>query len=219
MELDDLKLAWKELDRKLDRQHSMDLLRFREEHGQRIKSGLRPLVWGQVLQMVFGVVCIIWGTLFWMHYLDRTHLLVFGIIVQVYGIALVGCGGAIHALIAKTDYTAPVVAIQKRLASLRKTYIRTGLAIGLAWWLFWMPFVSMLFMTYFGADLYLNAPSMFTIGSAVGVAGLLASLGIYHWARQPSRPRLAKIVEDNVTAVSLRRAQALLDEIAQFERD
>ena len=55
MELDDFKLAWKELDRKLDRQYALDLLRFREERGKRMKSGLRPLVWGQALQMLFGI--------------------------------------------------------------------------------------------------------------------------------------------------------------------
>lgn len=219
MELDDLKLAWQELDRKLDRQYAMDLVRFREERGQRMKSGLRPLVWGQALQMLFGLVCIVWGALFWMHYMDRTHLLVFGLIVHVYGIALIVCGAAMQALLAKTDYTAPVMTIQKRLASLRKTYIRTGLAVGLAWWLLWMPFVSMLLMTFFGADIYLHAPSVYTIGSAVGVVGLLATWGIYRWSRQPSRPRLAKMMEDSVTGVSLRRAQALLDEIAQFERE
>ncbi|MGH8080081.1 MAG: hypothetical protein ACREP7_05860, partial [Lysobacter sp.] len=133
MELDDIKLAWQELDRKLDRQYTMDLLRFREERGQRMKSGLRPLVWGQALQMLFGLVCIVWGTLFWLHHLGTAHLVAIGLIVQVYGIALIGCGGAMQGLIASTDYTAPVMTIQKRLASLRKTYICTGLAVGLAW--------------------------------------------------------------------------------------
>jgi len=77
----------------------------------------------------------------------------------------------------------------------------------------------MLLMTFFGADIYLHAPSMYVAGSAIGVAGLLATWGFYHWSRQPSRPRLAKLMEDSVTGVSLRRAQALLDEIAQFERE
>jgi hypothetical protein len=219
MELDDLKLAWRELDRKLERQYTMDLLRLREERGQRMKSGLRPLVWGQALQMLFGVACLIWGVLFWMHHLDRAHLVAFGLIVNIYGIALIACGGAIQALVANNDYTAPVVAIQKRLATLRTTYIRAGLAVGLAWWLIWMPFVSMLLMTLFGVDLYRNAPSVFIAGTVVGVVGLLATWWFYRWARHPSRPCLAKLVEDNVTAASLRRAQALLDEIKQFERE
>ncbi|WP_157754095.1 hypothetical protein [Lysobacter capsici] len=219
MELDDFKLAWKELDRKLDRQYALDLLRLREERGKRMKSGLRPLVWGQALQMLFGLVCIVWGALFWLHHLDRTHLVVFGVIVHVYGIALIGCGAAMQALLAKTDYTAPVMTIQKRLASLRKTYIRTGMAVGLSWWLLWMPFVSVLFMTFFGADMYLNAPSVYVTGTVIGVLGLLATWWFHHWSRQPSRPRLAKLMEDSVTGVSLRRAQALLDEIAQFERE
>lgn len=219
MELDDLKLAWRELDRKLDRQHAMERLRFREQRGQRMKSGLRPLAWGQALQMLFGVACTIGGTLFWLQHLGNTHLVVFGVIVQVYGIALIGCGAAIHGLLADNDYTAPVVTIQKRLARLRKTYIRTGLAVGLVWWLLWMPFASMMVMTLFGVDLYRHAPSMFVAGTAVGVVGLLASGWFYWWSRRPGRPRLAKRMEDSVTGVSLRRAQAELDEIARFERE
>ncbi|MGO1068673.1 serine/threonine protein kinase [Lysobacter sp. CA199] len=219
MELDDLKLAWQELDRKLERQYTMELLRFREERGQRMKSGLRPLAWGQALQMVFGVMCVILGTVFGLHHLGTAHLFAFGLIVSVYGIALIGCGAAMQALLADNDYNAPVVTIQKRLASLRKTYIRTGLAVGLVWWLLWMPFVSVLLMTLFGVDLYRNAPSVFVTGSVIGVIGLLASWGFYHWSRQPGRPRLAKLMNDSVTGVSLRRAQALLDEIKQFERE
>lgn len=219
MELDDLKLAWRELDRKLDRQYALDKLRFREERGQRIKSGLRPLVWGQALQMLFGLVCLIWGVGFWMHHLGTTHLVVFGIIVHVYGIVLIACGGMMQGLIARNDFTAPVVTIQKHLALMRKTYIRTGMLVGLAWWLLWMPFVSVLLMSFFGADMYRNAPSVYVIGTVVGVLGLLATWWFHHWSRHPSRPRLAKLMDDSVTGVSLRRAQALLDEIAQFERE
>jgi len=219
MELNDLKLAWQELDRKLERQYSMDLLRLREERGQRIKSGLRPLAWGQALQMAFGVMCVILGSVFGLHYLGTAHLFAFGLIVGVYGIALIACGGAMQALLADNDYTAPVVTIQKRLARLRETYVRSGLAVGLVWWLLWMPFLSVLMMTFFGVDLFRNAPAMFAVGGAIGVAGLLGSWGLYRWSRQPGRPRLAKWVDDSVTGASLLRAQAVLEEIKRFERE
>lgn len=219
MELDDLKQAWQDLDRKLERQHAMDLLRFREERGKRLKSGLWPLVLGQGLQMLIGLAVLLLGVDFWTSHRDVTHLFVCGLILHVYGVALIACGGMVQAMIAAVDYSAPVLEIQKRLARLRKFYVRTGMVVGLAWWLIWMPFVTVVFMVLFGADLYLNAPSVFVIGGAIGVVGLLATWWFHHWSRHPSRPRLAKAMEDSITGRSLRRAQAIAEEIARFERD
>ncbi|SFK82301.1 hypothetical protein [Lysobacter sp. cf310] len=219
MELDDLKQAWQDLDRKLERQHAMDLLRFREERGKRLKSGLWPLVLGQGLQMLIGLAVLLLGVDFWTSHRDVTHLFVCGLILHVYGVALIACGGMVQAMIAAVDYSAPVLEIQKRLARLRKFYVRTGMVVGLAWWLIWMPFMTVVFMVLFGADLYLNAPSVFVIGGAIGVVGLLATWWFHHWSRHPSRPRLAKAMEDSITGRSLRRAQAIAEEIARFERD
>lgn len=219
MELDELKQVWQELGRKLDRQHQDEKLRLREERGRRLRSGLRPLVWGQALQMAAGVALTIWGALFWSAHAQATHLIAFGLILQFYGIALIGCAAWVQARVAAIDYAAPVLTLQRRLAAVRNAYVRGGLGVGLAWWLLWMPVLAAILMSLFGADVYRNAPSLFAIGGAVGVAGLLASLGFLHWSRQPQRPRLAKAVEDSVSGVSLRRAQALLEEIERFERD
>lgn len=219
MELDDLKQAWQELDRKLDRQHAMDLLRFRDERGRRLKSGLRPLVRGQALQMLIGVAVLLLGVDVWTEHSRVPHLFAFGLIVHVYGVALIACGGMVQGMIAAVDYSAPVLDIQKQLARLRMFYVRTGMVVGLAWWLFWMPFMAAVLMTLFGADIYVNAPSVFVIGGAIGIVGLLATWWFHHWSRHPSRPRLAKAMEDSVTGRSLRRALAIAEEIARFERD
>lgn len=219
MELDELKQVWQELGRKLDRQHQDEKLRLREERGRRLRSGLRPLVWGQALQMAAGVLLTVWGALFWSAHAQAAHLIAFGAMLQLYGIALIGCGAWVQARVAAIDYAAPVLTLQRRLAAVRNAYVRGGLGVGLAWWLLWMPVLAAILMSLFGADVYRNAPSLFAVGGAVGVAGLLASLGFLHWSRQPQRPRLAKAVEDSVSGVSLRRAQALLEEIERFERD
>lgn len=219
MELDELKQAWQALGDKLDRQHRMEQLRFREERSGRMRSGLRPLAWGQGLQMLVGALLTVWGAGFWSDHLDTAHLLASGLIVQAYGLALIVCGAIVQARIAGIDYTAPVLAIQRRLAALRQAYVRTGMVVGLAWWLLWMPFMTVTFMSLFGADMYRNAPSLFPIGIAIGVAGLLATAWFHRWSRHPSRPRLARAMDASVTGASLRRAQAVLDEIERFERE
>ena len=52
-----------------------------------------------------------------------------------------------------------------------------------------------------------------------GIAGLLATWWFHRWSRDPSRPKLAKFMDDSVTGSSLRKAQSLIDEIAAFEHD
>ena len=83
----------------------------------------------------------------------------------------------------------------------------------------WMPLTMMLFMTAFGADLYANAPSVIYGGSAIGAVGLLLTWVFDRWAHHPSRPQMATIVDNSVAGGSLNRAQRVLDEIAQFERN
>jgi serine/threonine-protein kinase len=74
-------------------------------------------------------------------------------------------------------------------------------------------------MDTFGADLYANAPSVIYFGTAIGVAGLLLTWVFDRWARHPSRPAMAKMVDDSVAGGSLNRARRVLDEIAQFEQN
>jgi len=216
MELDDMKAAWQTLNQRLDAQEALNLHVFRDGKLDRMKRGLRPLVWGQSIQIVIGVLIALWGGSFWTEHLHTPDLLIAGVIVHLAGISMIALGALMETLIARIDYSAPVLTIQRRLAQLRKVYVYGGLAVGLPWWLLWMPFL-MVALGYAGVDLYQHAPSVIWAGSAVGVAGLLATLGFMRWAGK--RPRLAERLEDNAAGGSIRKAQACLDEIAQFEKE
>ena len=218
MELDEFKQAWQTLDRRLEQQNRMSQLLFREHQGDKARSGLRPLVWGQIAQIVFGALLALLGGSFWTAHLDAFHLFLCGAVVHAYGIALIVIGARTLLLVRSVDYSAPVLDIQKRLAQLRAFYIRGGLTVGLAWWLLWIPLLTMLFMGVSGVDLYAKAPQLIWGGTGVGVAGLLLTWWFYRWSRSPDRPRLQRAMEASVIGGSLRRAQKALDEIADFER-
>lgn len=217
MELDDMKAAWLTLDRRLEIQAALNQKMYQENKLDKARSGLRPLVWGQALQMITGALIALWAVEFWSQHRDVPHLLITGLIVHAYGIAMILLGAAMQVLIGRIDYAAPVLTIQRQLAQLRKLYVRGGLLIGLPWWLIWMPFMEIFFKSKFGVDLLVNAPELLTIGIGTGIVGLVLTYGVYRWILK--RPTLAKRVEHGAAGTSLNKAQHHLAEIAQFEKE
>ncbi len=216
MELDDMKAAWQTLNQRLETQAALNLHVFREGKIDRMQRGLRPLVWGQAIQIVIGALVAIWGGGFWVDHMDVPHLLIAGLLVHAAGISMIALGALMETLIARIDYSAPVLTIQRQLAQLRKVYVRGGMAVGLPWWFLWMPFL-MVAGGYAGVDVYKHAPSVIWIGSAIGVAGLLATWAFMRWAGK--RPQLAKRLEDSAAGGGINKAQTCLDEIARFEQE
>lgn len=216
MELDDFKDAWKTINQRLDAQAAIGLRLFQESRFDALRRGLRPLVWGQAVQIVIGVLIAAWGAGFWTAHRDVPHLLIAGLLVHATGVSMIMFGALMEALIARIDYSAPVLTVQRQLAQLRKVYVRGGLAIGLPWWLLWIPFLIVLF-GYAGADLYEHAPSVIYSSIAVGIAGLLGTWWFVRWAGM--RPRLADRLERGAAGGSLNRAQGIIEEIARFERE
>lgn len=219
MELDDLKQAWQTIDRRLEQHNSLQLQVLRESKLDTLRRRLRPLAWGQAIQMIAGVLLVMLSFDFWSAHRQETHLFIAGIVMHVYGVLMIAIGGITTAWLSRIDYSAPVVTMQKQIAGVRRLYVIGGMLVGLPWWVLWLPAMMMFVQGVFGADLYLNLGQSFWLNVGFGLAGLAATAWFYHWSRHPSRPRLAKLVEDSVTGASLRRAQGVLDEIAMFEQE
>ena len=217
MELDDLKATFQGLNARLDRQNALNLALLRENRQEKARHGLRPLAWGQALQMAAGALLVLGSASFWWNHRDVPHLLATGLLFHAYGLALILCGVRMQVLLHRVDFGAPVVEIQKQLARLRRFYVVGGLWIGLPWWLLWMPFMAMVFMGLFGVDMYVNAPRMLGINLAVGLTGLALTWLFHRWAQ--GRPSLARKLSDSIAGTSLTRVQGLLDEISRFERE
>ncbi len=219
MELDDMKAAWQTLDRRLEQQHALNLQLFRDSRADKARTGLRPLFWGQVAQIIFGVLMILLGVSVWSSQRENIGLFVSGIIVHVYGVLAIMLAGITLGMIQRLDYAAPVVTIQKQLARLRVFYIRSGMIVGLSWWLFWIPFAAAVFAWLAGVDFYANMGAAIGWCIAVGVAGAFATWAFHRWAQRSGRTRLREAMDDSMTGSSLRKAQSILDEIRRFEQD
>ena len=223
MEPDDLKLAWQALSRRLERHDALQTHLLLEQRKQKALTSLRPLFWGQVVQTLFGIPFIVLAALLWIRGGQSADglpwtTIVAGIVVQLYGIATIAMAGQTLRRIGEIDYAQPIIDIQKRLATVRRTYLVNGMLAGLPWWFMWVPLLMVL-AGLGGTDLYVRAPGMVWIGLGVGAAGLLGTAWLHRWSRNPTRPRLAKFMDDSVTGASLRRAQAQIDEIARFEAE
>ncbi|MFT3756900.1 MAG: serine/threonine protein kinase [Pseudoxanthomonas sp.] len=218
MEPDDIKTAWHDLGEQLERHQAIQFQLLRERKLDRMQRSLRPLFWGQVLQMLLGVGMIVLGVACWQRNLHLPGYLIAGIVVHAYGVACIALGGITLGLIGTLDPAAPVLKIQKQLTTLRRFYAFNGMAVGLPWWVMWLP-VVLAFAGLRDNPPQGSTPTWIWINLGVGLTGLLATWWFHRWSRSPKRPRLAKRMDDTVTGSSLRRAQAQLDELKSFEDD
>jgi hypothetical protein len=216
MELDDFKQAWQVLDRRLEQQHALNLQVFRDGRMDRLRRGLRPLVWGQAVQMVIGVLALLVLAPIWIAHRDNLSVLIAGVVVHAYCVGMIVIGGIVEGQIARLDYGAPVLTIQKQLLKLRRTYSVGGaLAVGLPWWFMTAPLLVVLTR---GA-IMVTAPSVIWIQLAIGAVGLLATWWFHRWSRRPERAAFGRKLDDSTAGGSILRAQATLDEIARFEQE
>ncbi|GAB3360165.1 hypothetical protein GCM10027430_33150 [Lysobacter tyrosinilyticus] len=218
MELDDIKTAWQSLDRRLQRQNDLNLQLFRQDKLDRMQSGLRPLFWGQIVQILFGVLFVALAALLWMSQPEGAAVIAAGVVVHAYGVITIIAASVVLAQMRRIDPASPVLEIQKQLARVRTLYIRSGMVAGLPWWFMWVP-VLMVLLGLGDVNLLAKSPGMVWSGLGVGALGLLATWWFHHWSRHPRRPRLAQAMENSVTGASLRRAKAQLDELVRFEHE
>lgn len=217
MEFDDLQSAWQTLDRRLEQQNAMQLNLIREGKLSKVRSGLRWLQTGQILQILWGAALVLVFAPFWIEHRDVPHLALCGLALHAYGLMFVLFAARDLMLIARVDYSAPVLNIQKQLANLRAWRMRRGLWLGITACFIWVP-LMLVILYWAGLDLWLFKPVVvgwFVVSSAVGFAVML---GIIGWLRHPSRTKLKRALDADAAGRSVRRAEAVLEEISQFER-
>lgn len=218
MEPDELKTAWQALGRQLERNDAIQLQLIRDGKLGRARSNLRPLFWGQLVQILFGLPFVLLATLLWSTAPHPAHVVAAGVFVHGYGIGIIVLAGLTLAAIGRIDYTAPVAGIQKQLASLRRLYLVNGMVAGLPWWLMWVA-VLVILAALGGKDLLAQAPYMVWGGLGVGIAGLLGTWVFHRWSRNPARADLGRRLDDAAAGGSIRAMQRVLDEIARFEQE
>lgn len=216
MELDDMKQAWQALDRRLEQQHALSLQLFRDGRLDKLRRGLRPLVWGQAVQMLIGAAGLLVLAPIWIAHRHDPAVLIAGLVMHAYCVGLIAVGAAVQAQVAQIDYAAPVLTIQRQLLRLRRTYAVGGaLVVGLPWWFLTAPLLVVLSR----GEIMVAAPMVIWSQLVLGALGLLATAWFHRWSHRPQRASLARWLDASAVGGSLRRAQAALDEVARFARE
>src|SRR3546814_5878274 len=119
MELDELKHAWQSLDRQLQQQKRINLQLLADNRIAGAKRGLRWQQARSVMQVAIGVVLTVFFARFWTSHLGNLPLVLSGITLYAYSVALIISGVTELLLVIRTDYAAQVVTIQKYVTLLR----------------------------------------------------------------------------------------------------
>lgn len=220
MELDDLKHAWHTLGQRLERQESLQFQLLKERKLDRVRRQLRPLFWGQCLQILLGIGLVLLGIACWSNNAGTMPLFAIGICVHVYGVLHIVMAGATLGRIHRIDYAGPVLAIQKQMARLLAFYLLNANLVGLSWWVMWLP-VFLALPGIAGIDLSRQAPSFIWISLAVSALGLLGTWLFFRWRKRRDASSGAATGEVRLDdgGDGIRRGQRDLDELARFERD
>jgi hypothetical protein len=216
MELDDFKLAWQALDRRLEQQHTLNVLLYRDTRLDKARRSLRPLVWGQSLQIAAGVCVMLLFAPFWIEHRDSLHLMLSGLALHIYGLMFVLSAARNLYLIHRIDYSKQVLDIQRQLATLQAWRARVEWPVFAVIGCFiWVPLILVIF-AWMGADVWAHAPVVVWSWIASAFACLLILWGIVRWMRNSGRERA---LLRSKMGKSVYRAESELDELARFERE
>jgi hypothetical protein len=218
MELDDLKAAWQDLDRRLEAQQHLTRLAFRDSRFERMRRSMLPLAAGQLLQIVAGLALCLLFAPYWIAHWGTAHLVACGMLLHAYGVMLVAFAAGDLLRIARIDYAAPVLEIQQRLGELAAWRGRCVVWFVVAGCFIWVP-LALIAFNALGADLWLHRPQMvgWFVGSSCVALG--ASWALARFARRPGQERLAQALADSAVGRSLAKARTVLAEVAEFAGD
>lgn len=221
MELDDLKQKWAEQDAKLEKSIRLNTRLLRESGMTRVGKALAPLSPGIAVEGVLSVAVVLLLGSFLGDHIAQPRLAAPAALLLVCAIAILNASIRQWVTLRSIDYGAPVVAIQKRLASLRIGRIRTTKWILLVSPLLWTPMLIVGFHALTGLDPYAFMDGKWLVGNLLfGLAFLAGML----WLSKQMSGRLAQSTAvrrllDDVAGRSLVAANGALEAIERFERE
>ncbi len=212
MDLEEMKAAWQVIDRRLDQQNTLLLNEVRTGRVRQAKRALRPLRWGQGVQIIAGMALMFLFAPYWVAHINSFHVMLPGLLLHGYGLAIVIAAFRSLYLLNRVDHSAPVVEIQSRLAELGHWRVQVEFPLFAAIGCFiWIPLLMVMFNVA-GVDVWARTPQWVYWNIVAGFVCLgVLFLALRRMRRSPKA--------NSFVGRSILNAQAELDEIANFERE
>jgi len=221
MELDELKTTWQELDRKLETCIELNRRLLQGKMAGKAETAMKRLRFLLGLELLINVAGVaLLGSFIGAHATEIQYL-VPAISLDLGLIALVIAGARQIAAISQIDYCAPIVAIQRRLESLRIERIRTVKWTLLLAPLAWTPLFIVALKGLLNVDVYAGFGVTYVVANlAFGV--VVVVIGVWtsrHFAARLQGSSAMRRIADCLAGTSLKSAAQFLDSLSQFEDD
>ncbi|HVC17972.1 MAG TPA: hypothetical protein VNE18_11810 [Rhodanobacter sp.] len=225
MELDELKMAWREQDRRLERSEALQSSLRRELSIDRMRSALRSWLWLPGIELAISLLTawLIGGFLAdnWTQVLSTPAGAVPALVLFMLAVVSAAASARQIVSVATVDYAASVLSIQRRLAMARALRIRLT-QLGLLLWLpLWPMFMVFIVQYGLGFGVYRQFDLAWLVSNVV--LGLALALVLVWLTRRYGnvlgRWRPLHKLSDSIAGRKLASAVAQMDEFARFERE
>jgi serine/threonine-protein kinase len=224
MDLDDLKAEWAKRDQVLQQSLKLQTAFVRGMVVEKQLERLRRHHIVGLIELLFYLAFVIGFGAFLANNWGRWEFFVPALLLDIWTIAIGAITLAERMRLRKVDFSAPVLDIQKRLASLQAERARVfqwAFLTGQVLW--WIPFVVVLCWGVFQVNLY-RVSDFMPVFIATNIVAGLALIPVLWCASGLVGPRLAKSsigrsVLDSVTGRDLAEARAIAARLAQFETE
>lgn len=219
MELDDMKLAWREMNTKLDALREENLgLRTDMQMDRVARSMWRTtvLVWFEAASN--GLCLLLLAAFIARH--DALRFTVAALILYPAVIANFASSVVQIVRLARLDYGGGVLAVQKSLESLYLLRLRTLRLELLFSLLLWVPLAIVLMRWMTGADLYAFGTAWLAANFALGVVAIPALWALARYLGPAfKRTAFGRVLLDDVAGHGLAEVRRRVAAIARFERE
>jgi hypothetical protein len=220
MELEDLKRRWQDQDRKLDDGIRLNTRLLQASVLGKAETSLRGLSRHLWFELLTSLLAALWFGSFLANHVAEPRFLVPAAVLHLSVIVLIVASVRQLVALKALDYNGPIVAIQKRLESLRVERIRAVMATLLFAPVLWTPLLIVALKGLIGVDAYAAFGAAFLIANLL-FGLLLIPLAVWISKRYETRRKASPLVRGLMRTLagrSLDSAATFLGSISDFEK-
>ncbi|QBG99391.1 hypothetical protein [Xanthomonas oryzae] len=215
MGLDDIALAWRSLEQRLDQHAALTDQVLGDLRSHAARAHLRPLWLRHSMQLLCAIAVSGIVAHSWLRFAEQAAAVVGGVLLQVWCVALAVSAARQLWLLSQLDFTKPLLQTQHALAQLRRWRTRVAPWLGVAFWVLWVAVADAAWRAFTGQSL----PTAWLLCNVlVGVLGGIGTWLGYRRLQRSGHPWLERLDAAHAGR-SIARTETLLEQIARFQRE